>query len=569
MKRLFACVPHGKALLTTLASSPSTLLVSSPRRVSTRNTSVTPLPQVKQVLPHIVSNEWESSSRAHKGNPTPAMPDLRRSEEHRRRVADWKPIVKVAQDARLRVAIVGRPNAGKSSLFNALSVEHVGPKRDQVVKNTEGMTRDAVESLARLDDMDFTVIDTPGLIGGKLVEEAMNTLATADAAIIVAGADTDISQEERQLAAFLSARRVPTFLVVNKADLIPEDNYDAVLEEFTALGVGNAIPISLHRKDGLESIAAAIRPLFHVHTMRRIENEWAIEDLAMEGDEGAMEEVRDRNTTDRSIRIAIIGRTQSGKSSLLNRLVGFERSRAADEADTTRDAIEIPCTYKGRKLCLIDTAGFKRIKSRRYSEFHSEIYQQSMAAVRFADVVIVVFDATEGHPSNFDMSLLHMAKDEGRPFIIAANKWDAVLDPGATAEAIDFKVKRQDEEIQYTTAVVCSAASALNLTLLLDQTLEHYDRWNKKIRTSDLTRFWRRFEKSVIIPTRTSRVGRLVQSKARPPTFILQLQTKDDGERFDTSMERMVKNALTEEFNLKGVPIRLIQDFKDSHPDFI
>eukprot|EP00744_Colponema_vietnamica_P023913 GILI01034757.1.p1 GENE.GILI01034757.1~~GILI01034757.1.p1 ORF type:complete len:349 (+),score=65.72 GILI01034757.1:137-1048(+) len=303
--------------------------------------------------------------------------------------------------------------------------------------------------------------------------------------------------------------------------------------------------------------------------MRSVESDWAIEDLAMEGDETAMEEIRDRNTADRSVRIAIVGRSNCGKSSMLNRLVGFERSRATDENDTTRDAIEIPCTYKGRRLCLIDTAGMRRVKSRRHSDFHTEVYHKSNMAIRFADVVIVVFDATEGHPSNFDMSLLHRAKEEGRPFIIAANKWDAVLDPSATAEAIDFKIKRQDAEIQYATAVVCSANSSLNLTLLLDQALEHYDRWNKKLRTSDLTRFWRRFEKSVVIPTRTSRVGRLVQTKARPPTFLLQLQTKDDGEKFTPSMVRMVRNALTEEFGFKGVPVRIIQDTKDSHPDYI
>lgn len=497
------------------------------------------------------------------------MPDLRRTEAHRKRVAGWKPVVKVIQDSRLRVAIVGRPNSGKSSLFNALTTQTIGPKRNQVTKDFEGLTRDAVEGYARIGDLSFTCIDTPGLVGGKLVEEAMNTLATADAAIFVAAADADISAEERQLASFLSARRIPTFLVLNKMDLVPAESEDAVTREFTALGLGSPIPFSVYRKDGLENIEASVAPLYHIHTMRRIENDWAIEDLAMEGDDAAMEEIRDRNNADRSVRIAIIGRTNSGKSSLLNRLVGFERARAADEIDTTRDSIEIPCTYKGRKLCLIDTAGMRRMKSRRDSDFHSEIHSQSMKAIRFADVVIVVFDATEGHPSNYDVRLLHSAKEEGRPFIVAANKWDAVLDPSATAEAIDFKIKRQEAEIQYATAVVCSASSGLNLTLLLDQALEHYDRWNKKIRTSDLTRFWRRFEKSVVIPTRTSRIGRLVQSKARPPTFVLQLQTRDEGERFKVAMERMVRNALTEEFGFKGVPVRIIQDFKDSHPDFI
>ena len=497
------------------------------------------------------------------------MPDISRTEEHRRRVAGWTPVVKVQQDTRLRVAIVGRMNAGKSSLFNLLAASRSGPTQHQLVKDFEGLTRDAVESLAELGDIPFTIIDTPGLVGGKLVEEAMNTIATADLAFFVTAVDRDLTLEEYHLAKFLQARKIPTVLLVNKMDLIPSERFDEVLMQYEQLSLGKALPISLRERGGLEQLEACIEPFYHLHNMRRTEADWALEDLALEGDERAMGDIRDRNSNERVIRVAIIGKPCSGKSSLLNRLVGYERSRASDEKNTTRDSVEINCTYKGRKLALIDTAGLMKMKNRRDNDFRNSIHRTAFMAVKYAHVVVCVFDATEGHPSNVDMKMLLTAHQEGRPSILVANKWDIVMDPTATAEAIDFKIKRQDKEAKYVTAVVCSAHTGLNLTMLLDQVVEHYDRWNTKLRNTDINKFWKRFEKSVAIPSRTSRIGRIIQSKARPPTFVLQLQSKNDEVLLARTTVEMVKNALIEEFGYKGVPIRVIQDFKDPHPDFI
>lgn len=289
----------------------------------------------------------------------------------------------------------------------------------------------------------------------------------------------------------------------------------------------------------------------------------------MEGDEMAMDDIRHRNSTDRFIRVAIIGRTNSGKSSLINRLVGYERNRVSSELNTTRDAVEIPCVYKGRKLKIIDTAGATRTRFRSDREFLGRMHYLAVNEMRFAHVCIVVFDATEGHPNKYDMSLLYQVASEGRPFILCANKWDAVLDPSATAEAIDFKIKRQMKEIKYSNAVVVSAQTGMNLTLLLDQALTLYDRWNKRVKSKELTKFWRKLEKSVIIPYHVARIGRLAQVNTRPPTFRLNLQTRDDENEFPPALQEMLKSALVEEFGFQGVPIRLIQEVKDSHPDYI
>ncbi|RNC30604.1 small GTP-binding protein, partial [Trypanosoma cruzi] len=249
---------------------------------------------------------------------------------------------------------------------------------------------------------------------------------------------------------------------------------------------------------GMEMLAAVLEPLYHIHSMQKVENDWDIEDLAMQGDESAMEEIRDRNCADRFIRIALVGRTNSGKSSLINRLVGFERSRAVDEKNSTRDPVELSCIYKGRKVKLIDTAGLTRHRFRADRDFIGRIHDLSVNEIRYAHVVIVVFDATEGHPNKYDMAVLHSVAAEGRPFLLCANKWDAVLDQSATAEAIDFKIKRQVREVKYSNAVVVSAHTGLNLTLLMDQALLLYDTWNKRVRRAELTRLWRKMEKSVI-----------------------------------------------------------------------
>ncbi|KAH9598523.1 GTPase Der [Trypanosoma melophagium] len=549
----------------------SSLSSSSSKATRTTNSSPFALPLERQIKGGLSANWREQVKRSGSilNDISPALPDNSRTEEQRRRVAGWQPVVKLLGDQKLRVAIVGRMNSGKSSLFNLLSEDPTMPGRKNVVRDFNGITRDSVEGHAQLEGMHFTIIDTPGMVNGRLVEEAFRTVETADATIFLTAVDEDILPEERDLIEYLHLKRMPVLLLVNKMDLVPLDEEDTVLQRYNELGLGNAIPFSARRKSGLEMLAAVLEPLYHIHTMHKIENDWDIEDLAMHGDEAAMEEVRDRNCTDRFIRVAIVGRTNCGKSSLINRLVGFERNRAVDETNTTRDPVELPCMYKGRKLKLIDTAGLARHRYRAERDFIGRIHELSVNEIRYAHVVIVVFDATEGHPNKYDMAVLHSVAAEGRPFLLCANKWDAVLDQSATAEAIDFKIKRQVREIKYSNAVVVSAHTGLNLTLLMDQALLLYDTWNKRVCRAELTRLWRKMEKSVIIPYHVARIGRITQVNTRPPTFLLQLQTKNDANTLPKALQEMVKNTLVEEFDFSGVPIRLIQEVKDSNPDYI
>ena len=500
----------------------------------------------------------------------PALPDTSRTEESRRRVAGWQPVVRLMSDKRLRVALVGRMNAGKSSIFNIFCDGRYTNKSKQLVLNVEGLTRDCVEGVGTMeDDLFFTAIDTPGVIHGKIVEEALRTLSTADVVLMVCATDQDLSQQERNLAQFLILKKIPALLIVNKMDMVAPNLQQDVLNEFDCLGLGKAIPFSARKRDGLEMLNICLKPLDALHKMRRVEDDWKIEDLAMQGDPQAMEEVRDRNNVEKFIRIAVIGRTNSGKSSLVNRIVGFERTRASETKHTTRDSVEVTCSYRGRKLKLIDTAGMSRSAAIHNHDFANRCHMVTVNAIRFSHICLVVFDATEGSPNKFDVSLLHRCYEEGRPVIFVANKWDIVLDPSATAEAIDFKVKRQEGQVKYITAVVCSAMSGLNLSLLMDQILEHYDTWNKRVRISELNRFWRRMEKSIVISHHISRIHRMKQINTRPPVFLLHLQSKDQELVFNKLMQNTVKNSIIEEFGFRGVPIRLVQDTKDTLKDAI
>lgn len=493
------------------------------------------------------------------------------TEERLRAMAEWKPVVRVLPDQRLRVALLGAVNTGKTTLYNCLTCPTYGRygRKPSVAGAHDALTRDAVETVANFDGMVFTIIDTPGVFNGAIVEEAKRSLQTADLVLfVVSAAATHITADEYALAEMLRAQNVPSVLVINKRDAVGDTELPDVVEAFRHLGLGRGVCISAaSRVTGFDALAEVVRPLYNRSIERRIRADWALEDTAATGDEDAMDEVRTRNSTDPFIRVAFVGAPNTGKSSLLNRLVGFDRSRAANVAMTTRDAIEVPCMYRGRKLRLLDTGGLLRSRYSRTSDLTRAVHNATMQAIKFAHVVVVVIDATDGHPTDMDMAMMHHSIDEGRGVVMCANKWDAVMDHLATAEAIDYKLKKQISEVRRTQAVVASAQEGTNLTLLLDQVLETYDTWSKKVSGAELTRFWRRYERSVVIPHHVSRVMRISQVGVRPPTFRLFLGTRDEEAKLNTLQLHTLRNAIAEEFDFSGVPLRFIQTVKEAHPD--
>ena len=235
---------------------------------------------------------------------------------------------------------------------------------------------------------------------------------------------------------------------------------------------------------------------------------------------------------------------------------------------TTRDAVETNCSFRGRRLTLVDTAGVNRERSRRSNDFLHELHIRTKWALQRADVCVVCFDATLGPPGNMPFLVANMCADEGRPVLFCATKWDAVLDGSATAEAIDFQMRKEIGHCRQVNSVVVSATTGQNLALLLDQIIGLYDTWNKHVAAQQLSRFWTRLSKTVNIPS-DFKIRRIKQVKTRPPTFKVHLQTRDEFALLSGVQTNLIRNAFAEEFGFKGVPIRLIQEVKPTRGDEI
>lgn len=517
------------------------------------------------------------------------------------------PVARLVGDQRLRIALVGATNAGKSAIWNKLCATYEqsrGLPRNrvpQIVMDSPGLTRDATEAIGMLKDENsadgeiiFTVVDTPGCIDGEILFETAKAIDSCHAVLFVVGADNDLRREDHMLAKYLNGlRKVPVICVLAKSDLTRHRLEEFRQELSSALDLGLPVPVSTYTETGFGDLATAVAPLSDIQQRVRTWRDWSVEDAALSGDEAALEEVRMRNTRERPIRVAFIGRTRSGKSSLVNCLLGEYKSRSRpDEAMTTRDTVETECAYGGRRFQLIDTAPAVRGRVRKSREFLNQLHNSMLRAINFADVCVICFDARDGMPNKYDMALAYHCTEEGRPFLFAATHWDAVVDAAATAEAIDFKIKRQLSEVRYAHAVVTScvptvpsadggellqgreaakskneAVVGLNLALLMKEVVALHDGWNKFIPSSDLTRFWRKIEKSTNIPMKNTRIHRIKQTHARPPTFVLRLQSKDLDAYVRGPLMSLIRNAICEEFGFRGVPVRIIQENKIKYPD--
>ena len=509
------------------------------------------------------------------------------------RRAQIKPVAQPEPDLRLRVALVGRQNVGKSSLWNALKFEAIGDPgaqrglpRKQLVQDADGVTRDVIETVAELSGLYFTVLDTPGIalpesVGHRsahnsgqilpplLTEAAQRAVVTADVILYITSPTTPVDDIQISEVAALEreAPGVPIICVCNKADMVEHPSYDWA--EFESLGLGTPVPVSAITKNGFEELADVLEPFVAAHLREQLSADWELEDAAVNGDESAMETIRERNASNERIRITFVGSPNAGKSTVVNRLLGYERSLTSASIMTTRDAIETPCRYRGRRLTLIDTAGANPVKKRREHEFLRELHDVTTRAINRADVCVICFDATQGPPNKRALELANYCADNGRPVIFCGLKWDAVLDGPAVAEAIDFQMRKQIGFARQCICVVVSANNSFNLELLLDECLNVYDVWNKSFPAATLTRFWKRLAKTVNIPSKYARVHRVVQVKTRPPTFLVNLQTRNEFHLLKQVQTNLIRNSFAEEFGFKGVPIRLIQDVKVTRGDEI
>jgi GTP-binding protein len=439
----------------------------------------------------------------------------------------------------LTVAIVGRPNVGKSTLFNRL----VG-QRLALVDHEPGVTRDRREGEARLFDLSFQVIDTAGLeeafdesLEARMRAQTEQAINAADLALFLIDARAGVTPLDEHFAAWLRRGRTPLIVVANKCEgRIGE----AGLAEAHALGLGEPVALSAEHGLGLSDLYDAIR---------------VIQEEVERPAEAPLPEGASAETGEGVLQLAIVGRPNVGKSTLVNRLIGEERLLTGAEAGITRDAIAVDWRYKERAIRLVDTAGLRR-RPRVVGKLEKLSVADTLRAVRFAQVVVLLIDA-EAPMEKQDLSIARMVVEEGRALVMAVNKWDACRDRQGAMKTLRGRLERSLPQTRGLSVVTISALQGRNLDRLLDAVLAAYEVWNRRVPTAALNRWLEAVSARHPPPApggRRIRLRYITQPKTRPPTFAIFCSKPEE---LPGAYLRYLENALRDDFDLPGTPIRI------------
>lgn len=452
-----------------------------------------------------------------------------------------------ATPPRATIAIIGRPNVGKSTLFNRL----VG-RRLALVDDSPGVTRDRRSGEARLRALRFNIIDTAGLddakekgIAADARTQTLKAIATADACLFVIDARDGVMAGDRDIARALHKSGKKVVLIANKAE---SRAGEAGAADAMRLGFGEPILFSAEHGIGMDELFEALLPFVPLEPDAE-EEEAVVSDAVGETEEG--EDMRLLGP----LKIAIIGRPNAGKSTLVNALIGEERLVTSPEAGTTRDAISIPWEWQGRKIELVDTAGLRK-RARVTEKIEKLAVADGLRAVKFAELVIVVIDATIPFESQ-DLSIADLAAREGRAVVIAANKWDLVTEKQAALKRLKDDCARLLPQLRGMPVIALSAARGEGLERLMDAVFEMNEVWNRRVPTNALNRWLEHALERHPPPAvsgRRIRLRYMTQVKARPPTFAV------FGNQLDKLQDeylRYLVNGIRENFGFAGVPVRI------------
>ena len=436
------------------------------------------------------------------------------------------------------VAIVGRPNVGKSTLFNRL----VG-RRLALVDDQPGVTRDRREGDAQLGDLAFKVIDTAGLdnaerdsLSARMQTHTAVAIAKADAILFLIDARAGATASDRVFADMVRKAGKHAILVANKSE---GSAGEAGALEAYALGLGDPVAISAEHGEGLAELYEALRAALP-------------EPIAEKKDEQESGPAAPAMTP---VRLAIVGRPNTGKSTLINRLLGEERLLTGPEAGITRDAIAVELDWRGRQFRVHDTAGLRR-RSRVNEKLEKLSVADALNAIRFAEVVIVLIDAQAPFEEQ-DIRITDLVEREGRAIVVAVNKWDLVTAESGAIGRLRATVDRLLPQIKGVGIAVLSAKAGQGLDRLMQAVVEAHAVWNRRVPTAALNRFLAAATSANPPPAlrgRRLRLDYMTQPKSRPPTFVL------FGSRTSTlpdTYRRYLANGLRERFDLPGTPVRL------------
>lgn len=442
------------------------------------------------------------------------------------------------------VAIIGRPNVGKSTLFNRLT-----GRRSALVSDMPGLTRDRRGEVAELFGIPVFLLDTAGLeeaprgsIPARMREQSEQAVRDADLVLFVIDARDGVTSADEKFAEIVRRSGRPTILVANKCE--GRSGEDGFYEAFS-MGLGQPIAISAEHGEGITELERDILGGLGLEIKNEPETDV---DASDDGGDGATEALR-------PIRIAVVGRPNAGKSTLVNALLGEDRMITGPEPGLTRDSIETDFKWHGRSMRLVDTAGLRR-KSRITEKAEKLSASDTVRALKFAEVVVVMIDA-ERPLEHQDLTIAAMVADEGRALVIAINKWDLVGEKQSQLKFLRELVGQKLAQVPGVKVVTVSALAERGLDKLMAAVMESHGVWNKRIATAPLNE-WLRMTVDRHPPPAVSgrriRIRYMTQPSARPPTFVAFTSRPKD---LPQSYVRYLLNNLRETFGLPGTPIRL------------
>jgi GTPase len=465
------------------------------------------------------------------------------------------------------VAIIGRPNVGKSTLFNRL----VG-KKLALVDDQPGVTRDRRAGEARLGDLNFAIIDTAGLeeggvetLTGRMRAQTEAAIEDADAIFFVIDARVGVTPEDRYFASLVRRAGKPLILIANKAE---GKAGEAGAYESFALGLGDPVPLSAEHGDGFAELYSALLAALPEATALSGEEAEQGRRLVLADDEDGSE-----LDPSKPLRIAVVGRPNAGKSTLINRLLGEERLLTGPEAGVTRDSIGVEHLWrKGarersahagasaiesqeRALKIFDTAGLRK-RAKVDDKLEKLAAADALRAVKFAEVVVVLLDATIPFEKQ-DLTIVDLVAREGRALVIGLNKWDLIEDKGQKLAELREEANRLLPQVRGAGVVPVSGATGQGVDALIEAAIKAHEIWNRRISTARLNRWLEGALEQNPPPAvagRRIKIRYVTQPKARPPHFVIFGNQLDE---LPDSYQRYLVNGLRQTFNLPGTPIRV------------
>jgi GTP-binding protein len=432
------------------------------------------------------------------------------------------------------IALVGRPNVGKSTLFNRLST-----KKKAIVHDAPGITRDRQYTEASLGDMDFRLVDTAGLFSlnkseieaGELSFRAhaqtYHAIDEADLIWFLLDGLEGVTAEDREIARTLHKQDKPVIVIVNKCE---SQRHKNTFGDFYRLGFGDPIAISAEHKEGFVDLFDVLRPFA--------------------SDKEAVKE------KDKSIKLAIVGRPNVGKSTFINQVIGEERLVTSAEAGTTRDSVEVDFSFGDQKFQLMDTAGLRR-QSRVETLLEKQIVEQTKTAIQYAECVILMMDATQPLEKQ-DMTIARQVVEEGRAMVIVLNKSDQIENTDALMKEVHLELENLLSQAKGIPVIMTSSLKKKNLDSVFRAIIKLYKIWEKRVSTGALNRWLEDIlsqNPPPLVNGTVLKIRYVTQIKARPPTFALFVTR---AKHFPESYLRYLRNSIRMNFGFEGVPIRFL-----------